>query len=97
MSDLDEFRAKLNRWTEKETAGIAEIRRRLGTSLAARPQFPEVYQNQRIKLLELLECNSINILSFKVVGDRKILRFLRGHNHDIDKVASRSLVVASYD
>ena len=49
------------RWTEQEEKSLAEVRSKLHSLLAARPQYPEV------------------------VGDRKLLRFIRGHNFDIEK------------
>ncbi len=54
--------SKFNRWSLAETTEIEIIRKRLGSLLTDRPQYPDV------------------------VGDRKIVRYLRGHEHDLDKV-----------
>jgi hypothetical protein len=52
---------KLRRWSDEETAGLLELKRRLAVQLESIDQNPEV------------------------IGDRKLLRFFRGHNLDIDK------------
>lgn len=70
--NMEEFKRRLQRWGERETAAIAEIRARLGALLINRPQFPEV------------------------VGDRKLLRFFKGHSYDVNKTCEMIVKFLKY-
>jgi CRAL/TRIO domain len=52
-----------NRWSQEETAKLAELRAKLGDTLTGRRQLPDV------------------------VGDRRLLRFLRARQMDIEKAS----------
>lgn len=74
----------MSRWIEKEVQAIAEIRKRLAVKLAEQPEFPEGL------FLSELQHAMHNISKFwflvvTVVGDRRLLRFLRGKQHNIEE------------
>ena len=46
--NMEEFKRRLQRWGERETAAIAQVRARLGALLINRPQFPEVVGDRKL-------------------------------------------------
>ena len=48
LADLTDFRSKLRRWGEKETAGLVAIREKMGSLLTDCPQFPEAVGDRKL-------------------------------------------------
>ena len=74
----------LRKWSEDEEAEILTIRRRLKV-MNCTMFFSNHYQ---LKYIMFVQQDLIAQSSGypDVVGDRKILRYLRGHDHNLEKV-----------
>jgi hypothetical protein len=68
------------RWKQKEEEALAEIKRVLKDELASRPQFPD----GKLAVPCSLRCAHTSLLKRLVVGDRRIIRFLRGNGMKLD-------------
>lgn len=74
------------RWSEKETEALAELRKLLKDDLAGRPAYPDGKQHRLVHLP--IWCNLFSHpFSFLVVGDRRMLRFLRGKQNNVQEAA----------
>ena len=69
------------RWSVKEENALTEVKRRLKDQLANRPQFPE---GMRL-LVVYRDKVELTLISCSVVGDRRLMRFLRGKALNIDE------------
>lgn len=70
------------RWVEKEMMALEEVKRRLRNEIAARPQYPDGWSSTLHRNLQFF---SNYLVSLIVVGDRRIIRFLRGKQNNVEE------------
>lgn len=67
------------RWVEKEMVALEEVKRRLRDEISSRPQYPDGEI-----CWPLTTASYLTIVYFIVVGDRRLIRFLRGKQNNVE-------------